>query len=335
MHSILIALTALVAPGFAHGLMSQRRAMAIAMGLAAAGLFATLLVPWAGYLIFVVLAGSMVDAGLRHRRMRPNIQWSWQYPLIAFGGMLALSIGARVFVIEAFKIPSSNMYPTLEIGDHVFANKLAMRWRGPERGEIIVFRQPCMPERDYLKRVIALGGESVEIRCGVVHVGGKPVPTTLVKADDRYSDRDEYAGETFERQASRYRETIGDHSFEVFHDLERPQRDERRRAGAIEVGDEGKDFPGEVPSRCPRARYQDGDPASNQQPGTIVTTDPAPTDPCKPYRHYVVPPDHVFVMGDNRPNSNDSRYWGSVPVENVKGLVTGIWLPLGRIGRVE
>jgi signal peptidase I len=283
-----------------------------------------------------VMAGAMVEAGLRHRRLQPNLRWSAPYALIAFGGMIALSLGARALVVEAFKIPSSNMYPTLEIDDHIFVNKLAMRVRGPERGEVIVFRQPCMPERDYIKRVIALGGETVEIRCGVVHVNGAAVPSTLVQAEDRYRDRHEGRSEWVEQQASRYRETIGDHTFEVFHDEQRPRRDEARRAGATAVENDSKDFPMDETLRsCSNLPPGEGGPAANQQPGKIVTTDPAPADVCKPHRHYVVPPDHVFVMGDNRPNSNDSRYWGSVPVAYVKGPVIGIWLPFGRIGRIE
>jgi signal peptidase I len=54
--------------------------------------------------------------------------------------------------------------------------------------------------------------------------------------------------------------------------------------------------------------------------------------PCELQAHYVVPKDHVFVMGDNRSNSNDSRFWGSVPVALIKGKAFGIWYSSGRSG---
>src|SRR5580704_17332657 len=85
---------------------------------------------------------------------------------IGFAVLIALAL--RAFVIEAFKIPSSSMYPTLEIGDHIFVNKFIygvripytrtklFELRGPKRGEVIVFIYPCDPERDYIKRVVAL-----------------------------------------------------------------------------------------------------------------------------------------------------------------------------------
>ncbi|MBA3500210.1 MAG: signal peptidase I, partial [Deltaproteobacteria bacterium] len=73
---------------------------------------------------------------------------------------------------------------------------------------------------------------------------------------------------------------------------------------------------------------------TKQKAGKIVDTRP-PDVPCEPHRHFVVPSGHVFVLGDNRSNSNDSRYWGAVPVEGIRGRVIGIWLPLAHFGPID
>jgi signal peptidase I len=254
---------------------------------------------------------------------------------IGFAVLIALAL--RAFVIEAFKIPSSSMYPTLEIGDHIFVNKFIygvrvpftnykpFHLRNPHRGEVIVFQYPCEPDRDYIKRVIALPGQSVEVRCNVVYVDGVAVPSEEVPGQCSYDDlkdqEDPSKGwET--KYCSRYRETVDGHAYDTFHDPERPDREPARKNGTLDHAND-RDFPmrGKNPPRCNTAE------AEHQTLGKLVETKPEyRAKPCEPQLHYVVPDGHVFVMGDNRNNSNDARVWGSVPLDNIKGKALFIWL---------
>ncbi|MCP4871777.1 MAG: signal peptidase I [Proteobacteria bacterium] len=109
--------------------------------------------------------------------------------------VIALSVALllRFFVIEAFKIPSGSMIETLAIGDFIFVNKLSyrseipyaflgkkfpkggttlMEWDTPDRGDVVVFRYPHDQKVDYIKRIVALPGDVVEVRAGVLHVNG-------------------------------------------------------------------------------------------------------------------------------------------------------------------
>ncbi len=169
---------------------------------------------------------------------------------IVIAVILALFI--RTFVVQAFKIPTGSMEENLLIGDHLLVNKFVF---GPtesalerallpagtiRRLDIIVFKYPEEPDRDFIKRVIGLPGETVEVRAKKVYINGAPLEEPYV------------------------------------HFLTAPAR-------ASELH--------EVTSSDVRERY-----------GPVT-----------------VPPDHYFVMGDNRDNSQDSRYWGFLPRENVKG----------------
>jgi signal peptidase I len=99
--------------------------------------------------------------------------------------ILALLI--REFVVQAFKIPSGSMIPTFEIGDRIFVNKFIYgakipftnirlpQLRDPIRGDIIVFRSPETPKKDFVKRLIAFEGETVEIKEGNIYINGKAV----------------------------------------------------------------------------------------------------------------------------------------------------------------
>jgi signal peptidase I len=255
---------------------------------------------------------------------------------------ILIALALRAVVLEAFKIPSSSMYPTLEINDHIFVNKFIyglripftttklFEWRKPQRGEVIVFIQPCEPDRDYIKRVVATEGQSVEVRCNVVYVDGKPVEHQLVQGEGcTYNDQDEASLRWSVRECSEYTERVDGHEYHTYHDPGRPQRDERLAREGSQLSADSRDFPLlDGPRTPPSCSLQaNGEPVGthNQKPGEIVVSRQN-AGPCETQMHYVVPEGHVFVMGDNRANSNDSRYWGSVPIANIKGKALFIWL---------
>jgi signal peptidase I len=271
------------------------------------------------------------------KRQPPSKTWD---SIRSIGSAILIALALRAFVVEAFKIPSSSMYPTVEINDHIFVNKfiygVRIPWtrtklleRSPDRGDVIVFIYPCAPERDFIKRVIALAGDTVEVRCNVVYVNGKAVPSRMIEGETcRYRDFDEGTGawEPEPRQCSRYRESVDGHEHDTFHDPDRPARDVQAARGAPQ-GDVF-DFPtlGRLtPPSCVDAgeRAQ----AMPQVMGVITQTKSEDeAGACEPQVHFTVPAGHVFVMGDNRNNSKDSRVWGSVPLDNIKGKALFVWL---------
>jgi signal peptidase I len=282
----------------------------------------------------------VLDALVDELVKRPDKSTTRDY-VESIGAAVLIALALRAVVLEAFKIPSASMYPTLEINDHIFVNKFIyglhvplttiklLELRKPQRGEVIVFIQPCTPEKDFIKRIVATEGETVEVRCNVVYVNGKPVANELVQGGDTCTYDDQREGSTVWRPSScsEYRETVDGHSYRTYHDADRPERDERYRKEHTHSGDV-HDFPrvGVVQPPPPSCLTAD-EPvvAPNQATGTIVVTAET-AGACDLQMHYVVPAGHVFVMGDNRANSNDSRYWGSVPVESIKGKALFIWL---------
>ncbi|HLK40888.1 MAG TPA: signal peptidase I [Polyangiaceae bacterium] len=195
---------------------------------------------------------------------------------------VAVAFALRAFVIEAFKIPSGSMIPTLIVGDHIFVNKFsygpaipythARVWTSmpPKRGDVIVFAFPEHPEQDFIKRVIAIEGDTLEAHNGHPIVNGWPVPSCFV-GPWSYSDFD-----TPQRhEGDLYVEYLGDESFLTFYD--------KASMGFSEQGP------------------------------------------------FYAKKGEVWVMGDNRNNSHDSRMWfngqgGGVPFENIRGRALFVWL---------
>ena len=101
----------------------------------------------------------------RDRLKREAREWTE-----AIAVALVLTLIIRAFVVQAYKIPSGSMIPTLLLGDKLFVNKFVYRFREPRRWEIIVFKSPEEPKKDFIKRLIATEGETVEIRDGAIYV---------------------------------------------------------------------------------------------------------------------------------------------------------------------
>lgn len=120
---------------------------------------------------------------------------------------LILALIIRAFLIQAFKIPSGSMIPTFEIGDRIFVNKLIYgpkvpftdirisALREPKRGEIVIFVSPEDPKKDFVKRLIAFGGETVQIKDGNIYINGKMLEGPASICSNHYYNRGDYGGE--------------------------------------------------------------------------------------------------------------------------------------------
>lgn len=164
--------------------------------------------------------------------------------------VVALSYGLRTFVFQPYEIPSGSMEETIQAGDMVFAEKLSYYFRDVQQGDIITFHDPLSPGRELIKRVVAVGGQTVDINDedGLVYVDG-------VALDEPYTN---------------------------------------------------------------------GLPTYTLDNSVANVTFP-----------YTVPEGQLWVMGDNRTNSQDSRYFGSIEESSVTGHGVLIYWPLDHFGPLE
>ena len=91
----------------------------------------------------------------------------------AFLIAIVLALIIRTFIVEAFKIPSGSMEQTLLVGDHLLVNKFIYRFTDPKRGDVIVFKYPDNPSRNFIKRIVGIGGDTIEVRDKAVYVNGQ------------------------------------------------------------------------------------------------------------------------------------------------------------------
>ena len=217
----------------------------------------------------------------------------------------------RSFLFEPFKIPSGSMIPTLWVGDLILVNKFHYGVRLPvlntqvtkgepvRRGDVMVFRYPPKPSLDYIKRVVGVPGDDVAYLNKQLTINGQPVPKASLP-DFFEEDSLSYIKQFQETFAvgASPSEMTSTKSVRLLNNAERP---------AFIAGTE--DFP--FKNQC-----------IYSVEGVV----------CK------VPPGHFFMMGDNRDNSLDSRYWGFVPEANIVGKAIMVWMnfsSLKRIGAID
>jgi signal peptidase I len=205
-----------------------------------------------------------------------------------------IAVGVRTVLFEPFNIPSGSMIPTLLVGDYLFVSKYSYGYSKysmpfspplfhgrifgalPKRGDVAVFKFPRDNSTDYIKRIVGLPGDRLQVKQGVLYINGEAAPRT---PEGNFIARDQ----GIRTELKRYQETLPGG---VKHDI-------------LKATD-----------GVANAQRPDFDPTKEFDPNNTP--------------EYVVPPDHVFAMGDNRDMSSDSRFMNSsgvgfVPVENLVG----------------
>jgi signal peptidase I len=101
---------------------------------------------------------------------------------------IVLAVLIRLFVVEPFYIPSGSMEPTLKEHDRIIVSKLNYHVQDPKRGDIIVFKYPVDPRRNFVKRLIATGGETVQVKNSQIYINGEPVAEDYLPRNLRFNN---------------------------------------------------------------------------------------------------------------------------------------------------
>lgn len=232
----------------------------------------------------------------------------------------------RAFIFEPFRIPSDSMMPTLLDGDFIVVNKYSygLRWPvinekfldigTPQRGDVVVFRHPPHPEVNFIKRLVGLPGDRVEVRDDHLVINGESVPLEDIGLyqDNCYSN------------VRLSEEKLGENAHQVMR-----CRSERGLSAIRDLAYDGRSLP--ETAACDRKRVaadtggwacletppEAGPDRGDKRGQWRVGDDSVAVD--------VVPAGYYLMIGDNRDNSDDSRGWGLVPEKNLVGKATRIW----------
>ncbi len=99
---------------------------------------------------------------------------------------LIIALFVRTFIVQAFRIPSGSMIPTLLVGDHILVNKFIYHFKDPRHGDVVVFKFPLDKSKDYIKRIIGIPGDKIEVRDKVVYRNGKALDEPYAIHEDKH-----------------------------------------------------------------------------------------------------------------------------------------------------
>ncbi|ARZ00151.1 S26 family signal peptidase [Yersinia ruckeri] len=262
------------------------------------------------------MAGSVDEKTLTKVARQPG----WIETCASVFPVLALVFIVRSFIYEPFQIPSGSMMPTMLIGDFILVEKFAYGIKDPitqttliptghpKRGDIVVFKYPLDPRVDYIKRVVGLPGDRVSYDPISKQVMIQPACHSGQSCDSAL--------------AVTYSESVPSEFVQTF----RFSGMGESSAGFLQIPT-NKPVPGDGVRL--RQRSESLGPVSHQilmVPGRNDQIGAYYQQPDQPLGVWVVPQGHYFMMGDNRDNSADSRFWGFVPERNLVGKATAIWM---------
>ena len=268
-------------------------------------------------LLFTAFTGAnWLWQKLSHKdKIKPDNNHLRDY-MAGFFPIIAVVFIVRTFIVEPFQIPSSSMRSGLVKGDFILVNKFSYGIRVPvlntvaiptgsiQRGDVVVFNYPVEPQNNYIKRIVAVGGDTVEYKDKILTVNGK---ASVDVPQGRYNYPDDY-NNAITDQAERFQSTFEGRTFDVLKKDSEPSvnmhsRSQYQSLFALMGFESG------LQQNCEYAEDGSG-------------------FKCK------VPAGKYFAMGDNRDNSADSRYWGFVDDKLIVGKAFMIWLNTGEMSRM-
>ncbi len=244
----------------------------------------------------------------------------------SIGIAVAVALLLRAFVVEAFKIPSGSMIPTLVVGDHIFVNKFTygplVPWTEsrlwtrlpPSRGDVMVFKYPENPEQDFIKRTIAIPGDVLDVVDGRPVINGWLVPNCYVGPF-----KSEHG------PANLYVEYLEDKAYFTLYENRACKRSDECGGGTT------------CAAGVCKPEHTACESTDDCGAGTQCKAGICGSDFTGPFH---VRDGEAWVMGDNRNNSHDSRFWrnragAGVPFQNIKGRAMFVWFSMSPAGALQ